>query len=128
MNLFHGTNKLSKENILQNGFVINENNVNGKLLGNGIYFTNRVERAKVFGKSIIKAEIDMDNIKILYFEEWIDFYNSINPFRDINEVAAGEMVKAYFVKQGHNGLSIETIDGITYETVIYDPSIIKSYI
>ncbi len=106
---YHGTNNSS--DIIKNGFSLNYTSKNSGypgVLGVGIYATTIKDRAKLYGKNIVK--ISIPNRLNLY-----KIFNSLDLY--IKETDYGDPYKItkYFKQKVYDGIHIQD------EIVIFDP-------
>lgn len=71
---YHGTDKESKESILDIGFISSSGR-----FGRGIYFTNNRAEAEYFGETVITVDIiDNDKVANIYYPDLVNLYPDLS--------------------------------------------------
>ena len=117
--VYHGTDN----NFVQ--FNINHRTKNGKMYGDGIYFTKDIEQAKKYTKTnnIIKGYINLKNPFFIDKEESLEYaIRKENPYEvadiyDKNGAIKSNKVTKYLQKRGFDGVNVEN-----KMFVIFDPN------
>lgn len=116
MKCFHGTDLESKNSILSEGFKVLEKTNNGKHFGNGVYLTNDLEPALVYGEHIVKVEVD---------ESLLMDIPSMEHFNQLEFTAMFHGgIEAYLKSNGFKGFKLTDVTG-GLTILVYDLDIIK---
>ncbi len=118
MKWYHGTDKESKENILEIGFIPRYGR-----FGKGSYFTNDKTEAEYFGETIITVDIaDSNSVINIYYPELAEIY----PDLAIDEEEGVTDLERYITKELNKKAVILTYASGEKELCVYDSSIINA--
>lgn len=107
--VYHGTNNNFDE------FDIKHRTKNGKMYGDGIYFTSDIEQAKKYttNGTILKGYINIENPFYIGHQESLEYaIRKENPYQvaDIynrNGAVVSSKITSYLISRGYDGINIE---------------------